>query len=248
MTDEEMRPRLCFDRVLPLELQAEAERVAAAENPANVRPSDQRLALLNRKCWAVGKRLRVRFLDGSPALHKRVEAVAQEWTRYANLTLDFGDHADAHIRVSFEADPGSWSAVGTDALVTRYFKPHEPTMNLGWLREDSPDAELSVVLHEFGHALGAIHEHQTPIGGLRWREDKVLKYFSGPPNFWDEATIRHNVLEQYSLNSLRGSDFDPDSIMLYAFPGSLFQNGVGTRENHSLSALDKALIAEVYPR
>jgi hypothetical protein len=42
--------------------------------------------------------------------------------------------------------------------------------------------------------------------------------------------------------------FDPDSIMLYAFPGHLFKNGKGTKENKHLSANDKKFIAEWYPR
>ena len=41
-------------------------------------------------------------------------------------------------------------------------------MNYGWIDADSPEEELrSVVLHEFGHALGLIHEHQNPLSGIR---------------------------------------------------------------------------------
>lgn len=33
-------------------------------------------------------------------------------------------------------------------------------MHFGWLRDDTDDVEWRrVVVHEFGHALGAIHEH-----------------------------------------------------------------------------------------
>jgi len=43
------------------------------------------------------------------------------------------------------------------------FHHHEPTMNYGWLKDDTDDVEYRrVVIHEFGHALGAIHEHQNP--------------------------------------------------------------------------------------
>jgi len=42
-------------------------------------------------------------------------------------------------------------------------------MNYGWLRDDTQDEEYSrVVLHEFGHALGCIHEHQQPKFGRVW--------------------------------------------------------------------------------
>ena len=47
-------------------------------------------------------------------------------------------------------------------------------MNYGWLTPDSDDDELRrVVLHEFGHALGLIHEHQNPEGGIEWNEPAV---------------------------------------------------------------------------
>lgn len=59
---------------------------------------------------------------------------------------------------------GSWSYLGTDA--TRV--PKESfTMNLGFV--DRP-----TVLHEFGHSLGLIHEHQSPFpGGFEWDRENV---------------------------------------------------------------------------
>ena len=71
-------------------------------------------------------------------------------------------------------------------------------MNYGWLTPTSDDDELRrVVLHEFGHALGLIHEHQNPEGGIQWNEPAVKADLSGPPNNWDDETIRHNVLDHY---------------------------------------------------
>ena len=51
-----------------------------------------------------------------------------------------------------------------------------------------------VVVHEFGHALGAIHEHQNPKGGIEWNLPAVYKYFAGPPNFWSKEDVDVNVL------------------------------------------------------
>jgi hypothetical protein len=52
-------------------------------------------------------------------------------------------------------------------------------MNYGWLLANTPDQEYSrVVLHEFGHALGAIHEHQHPAAGIPWDKPKVYEYYA----------------------------------------------------------------------
>lgn len=251
---------ICYDRTLPLELEEEARRVAVQENPENDIDPDVdvddpsldltgRIALVARKRWRPGKLLKIRFLDGSSTVQAKVVQHANEWTRHANIQFEFGDSKYAEIRISFHADSGSWSALGTDALVQRYFPKTQPTMNFGWLRDDTDDEEASrVVLHEFGHALGAIHEHQNPQGGIVWDEEAVYKYFSGPPNFWTREQIHYNVLEKYSENILLGTTFDPESIMLYAFPTSLTKNGVATRSNTRLSQRDIEFIKVAYPK
>jgi serralysin len=55
-----------------------------------------------------------------------------------------------------------------------------------------------VVVHEFGHALGCIHEHQSPTEHLHWDKQAVYDEFTGPPNNWSEADIDSNILEKYS--------------------------------------------------
>jgi hypothetical protein len=103
------------------------------------------------------------------------------------------------------------------------------------------------VVHEFGHALGAIHEHQNPKSGIKWNLPAVYKYFSGPPNNWSKKEIDYNIVQKYSLDQLNGTSFDIKSIMLYAFPPELVLNGKGTPENTDLSATDKKFIGKIYP-
>lgn len=253
---------LCIDRRLPLELEEEAKRIAVQENPANEvdperDPDDpslkpgERIALIANKRWRPGKVLKIRFLDGSPTMRAKVAQYAQQWTQHANIHFEFGDSRYAEIRISFYADSGSWSALGTDALVERYFPRTQPTMNFGWLRDNTNEAETSrVVLHEFGHALGAIHEHQNPQGGVVWNEEAVYRYFSGPPNYWTPEQIRFNVLERYSEDVLLGTEFDPASIMLYSFPAALIRGGPPLRPepNTTLSRRDIDFIKIAYPR
>jgi hypothetical protein len=116
-------------------------------------------------------------------------------------------------------------------------------MNLGFL-------DGGTAGHEFGHAIGLAHEHQNPAGGIQWNEEVVLREAAKSPNFWDEATTRHNILRKYSAAQINGTAFDPASIMLYFFPASWTLNGIGTKANEVLSAMDKAFIAgaKMYPK
>ncbi len=116
-------------------------------------------------------------------------------------------------------------------------------MNLGFL-------DGGTAGHEFGHAIGLAHEHSNPAGGIQWNEPVVIASLAGPPNFWDEAKVRHNVFRKYALDQIKGTQFDADSIMLYAFPASWTLNGVATHANDVLSALDKAFVAgaAMYPK
>ena len=95
---------------------------------------------------------------------------------FANVQFAFDDRADAQIRISFLQD-GSWSYIGKDAL---QIPAKDPTMNYGWLKADTEDEEYSrVVLHEFGHSLGAIHEHQSPGVTIPWdKTQSVVKIVS----------------------------------------------------------------------
>jgi hypothetical protein len=249
---------LCIDRVVEFEHKEHAAHLAVRENernrpdlkkPYGVSMYPLKLALFTGKMWRDGKKLGVRFVDGTPQMRQKARQFAQEWCQYANITFNFNARSNADIRISFTADSGSWSAVGTDCLVRPVFPADQPTMNFGWLREDTPDLEWRrVVVHEFGHALGAIHEHQNPSGGIKWNVEKVYKYFSGPPNNWTKAEIDRNILGKYSIDQLNATKFDPYSIMLYQFPGDLIVGGHGTRLNTTLSAGDKRFIRKMYPK
>ena len=237
----------CIDRVIPVALRGEAARVARLENPSNAPAAGLEMALETKKLWKPGRTLRIRFLEGSPKVQARVEAFAREWLKYANIKFEFIKSGDAEVRIAFK-DDGSWSAVGTDSLVTSFFKKDEATMNYGWLTEQSTDDDYSsVVLHEFGHALGCIHEHQSPGADIRLNKEVVYRDLWGPPNNWDKAMVDSNVFQKYSAEQTQFTAFDPKSIMLYSFPKSWTLDGETLKENKVLSATDKSFIAQKYP-
>jgi hypothetical protein len=223
--------KTCFDKLLPWEVHRPQRMMSFGDR--------QRAVFVFRKMWITGSTLQVRFLEGSAEQKAIAIEQAGWWSEHANLAFDFNDAPNAEIRIAFDGNDGAWSYIGTDAT---QIPQHLPTMNLGFL-------DGGTAAHEFGHAIGLAHEHQNPDGGIEWDEEAVIRDLSGPPNFWDEATIRHNVLNKYSMDQIRGTDFDPDSIMLYFFPDSWVLNGPGTSANETLSDLDKAFIAsgDAYP-
>lgn len=193
--------------------------------------------------WRPGTTLRVRLIGGSAVQRRSVERFGPIWSAYANLRFIIGDAEEAEVRVAFEEGTGNWSFLGPQALSV----PREsPTMNFGFLPGGDDDERL--VLHEFGHVLGLGHEHQNPAGNLPWKKSEVLRVFQGPPNQWDEAAIKANLFTTWKASNYPAKKlFDPDSIMMYAFPSNLFRGGMSLHDNPTLSAVDKRFASALYP-
>lgn len=221
---------------------------AELDRPGTINPKG---ALLDSTFWGRNKTVQVGFLSGSPALRNRVKDAAELWiseggakVKLVFLTSATADPRSADIRISFVPGDGSWSYLGTDA---KNIARDQATMNFGWIDEHSDETELrAVVLHEFGHALGLIHEHQNPKKGIAWNREAVIADLSGPPNNWDEDTIEHNIFKKYDPDEVTETEIDRDSIMMYQIPEKWTQRGFATGFNSTLSSLDKKLIRSVY--
>lgn len=261
---------VCVDKYLPEELAEQSVRIAAEENATNAvaHPmstdhaqgagagaaaapapqaglSPQQLAIVTPKMWQIGRNLRVRFLGGDTAVQEKVAKYAKEWLNFANLNLTFGNDPQAEIRISFDTSSGSWSNIGTDCLSV---PQNQATMNYGWLNANTADDEYSrVVIHEFGHALGCIHEHQNPAGNIQWNKDAVYRYYMGPPNNWTKAQVDNNIFAKYAQNITQFSALDGSSIMMYSIPADFTTNGFSVGWNRVLSPMDKQYIARWYP-
>lgn len=250
---------MCVDRNLTGLRKIESAALAIKENPENgsrfstmskrafgVSASPFKMAIIAGKKWKENRILNVCFLNGTKNQKEKVKQYAQKWSECCSVSFNFtATKSESEIRISFIADSGSWSYIGTDNLS---IPKNEVTMNFGWLRDDSAENEWErVVVHEFGHALGAIHEHQNPEGGIQWNTKAVYAYFAGPPNNWSKEEVDLNILSKYSSDQLNASKYDKDSIMLYSFDGALIKGGVGTAHNTKLSSGDIKFISKQYP-
>jgi serralysin len=206
-----------------------------------------RAALQKNFKWTKGETITVGFLDGDPEVQSRVRAVAREWVGSGMANLDFSfipDASHALIRISFRYE-GSWSLIGT--ACKRQTDRALPTMNFGWLTKNSSEEELRrVVLHEFGHALGLIHEHQNPGGLIHWNRAQVERDLSEPPNNWTPEEIELNMFQPFERAETNYTALDPQSIMMYPIPTKWTEDGFSVGLNSELSENDKEFIRKEY--
>ncbi len=215
-----------------------------------VRGVCERAVLLNAAFWGRGALLTVGFMEGEAALRRRVAEIARLWVTETGADLGFEfwieperDAREANIRIAFQSGKGSWSVLGRFALQTN---PNESTMNLGWMSLGLEEMKAkAVVLHEFGHAIGLIHEHLNPTQVINWNVMNVVADLRQSQG-WDDATIHANMFAYYDPTTVFATDVDPHSIMMYPIPQRWTSNGYSTGFNSALTDSDKALIRAAY--
>lgn len=222
-----------------------------------------RSVIVKRQPWPAA-RVTVAFNGGNPTLWQSIADAASVWTDSINLQIDFWTDASkkrfrtwtendlvysADIRISFSG-ASNWSVIGREAISLR--GPAQASMNLArFTGAVLPTNWRTTTIHEFGHALGFQHEHQSPkancILEYRWKDERyvgttaddgswgidsngnypgVYTYLGGAPNQWPAPMVDFNLRE---LPFDRGeeydtSPYDPKSIMHYAFVPWLFVN------------------------
>ena len=205
------------------------------------------LTATRAKYWPVGHTIKIRFLDGSETQRAKVMRYAMQWTEYAAINFHFADHDKADVRITF-AKGGSSSKVGTDALYVT--DQNAPTMKFGWLTDvSSVESDRAVVLHEFGHALGFMHEHMHPETNIPWDKPKVYAYFANEDNAsppWSEEKVNRNIFDTLDSDQTFHSKPDQKSIMHYPILNELTIGDFSVPWNNSLSRLDKAMARKIY--
>ncbi len=102
-------------------------------------------------------------------------------------------------------------------------------------------------LHEFGHALGLLHEQSYP-GGVKWnKSDEAYAYYLKTQG-WDKAKVDAQVFKVSDVFYTNSTTYDPKSIMQYSIEAWQTTDGFAVPRNDELSAGDKSLIAALYPK
>ncbi|KAJ7487013.1 hypothetical protein FB451DRAFT_1554137 [Mycena latifolia] len=214
--------------------------------------------------WESGAVVTYSYSGGTTNQQNKVDKVILEWFPYANIT--FQRVTSGTLRIAFDPKSGSWSYVGT---VNLSVSSGQVTMNLGWVEDSTTVSQddRGVILHEFGHALGLLHEHQSPARGgtLHLDEDAVYAYYAATqgklfPSLvpfhsncgrlgWDKSTIKSQIIDVYNATDVSNfSALDMTSIMMYFMPAAMNLERIDVPPNDILSDMDKAYMVINYPR
>ena len=217
-----------------------------APNSASSGSRKKRSVAQHGKLWPTGSTLKVSFL-GSPSadLKEAITDLAAKWLAYGNIRFRFMKNnttdADITILTSNERGPINECAIGTDCLLDRPWESMVLTV-----RPEQGDYFTHTVLHEFGHALGAQHEHQHPDAEIPWNKALIHSLHIGIPG-WSAQDVEQQYFTPLPASGLLTTPYDPLSVMHYQVQPELTDGSFEIKLNTELSEKDKTFMSRAYP-
>ncbi len=199
----------------------------------------------NYYLWDVGQVVNVKFMSGSKMLQDRVKSLAKVWESYANIKFNFvGPNEPANIRVMLGTGEGHYSFIGT---ISNLIPEDEQTMALDTQDLGTNQAAWQrTTQHEFGHAIGMLHEHSSPVSGIKWNKDKMYEHYAKMG--WTKEDVDAQVFASYAVSYTNGTRYDNKSIMHYPILAWQTMDNYAVPWNSSISEGDRSLISALYPK
>jgi serralysin len=200
----------------------------------------------NYYLWDNGKVLKVKIMSGSPKYKEMIKKYAKEWEKYANIKFEFVETGDSHIRVILTGNDGggNYSKLGTMANMV---PQDEHTLHLDTTSFTTAQYTYTAIVHEFGHAIGLMHEHMNPTSGIKWDKNRVYAAYKMQQG-WSKEQVDAQLFKKYSITYTNGTKYDAKSIMHYPISRWETLDGFFVDWNYSISEGDKQIVSALYPK
>ena len=234
----------------------------STEEPKEVEEFSHLAVQDDRLKWPLFIPITISFLNGKDETKNKVMHYANAWCQEggANVRWERSPDKDnsADIRIRFKPNGEWWSYMGTKSKYNDEFwdqrteeakkdNPERASMNIDI---ETPQKEEDIrrhVIHEFGHALGFMHEHLR--SDFPYELDPVEAVKAYEKQNWSIEKIKRNVLTAVKAPHVKlyGTTADLDSIMIYPFKKGVLKGGVTIKWNTTLSVQDIKYAQEAYP-
>lgn len=184
-----------------------------------------------------------------PYFRSLLELAASEWMRYGAVDfriLSENSREKADFEVNFIApviERNSRLGRSSHGSVEYGAK----LINLNLPSDTTRGSHYKVTLHELGHVLGFMHEHQHPEREFSFNFDLLMKNCGLGSSDICRSSIEYNNMKTFSGSKYILKDYDPKSIMHYGVQPPLILENLQILESMSLSLGDKIAAADVYP-